>query len=293
MPDTATRTIEANGLRFTIDEAGESENVALFLHGFPESRQSWRHQLPMLANLGWRAVAPDMRGYGDSSRPEGRDAYRIDRLVEDVAALFDALGAKRRLLVGHDWGGMVAWVAAIRQVRPLDGLIQMNIPHPARFREVMKHSWRQRARSSYIAFFQLPWLPEKLLTRKHARLVGQAILDSATHKERFPPEIIRHLRGNAVKPGATTAMLNYYRANFGKGGLDTDRGMVEVPTLLIWGDADTALGAELVPGTEAYVPDLEVRFIPGISHWVQQDAPDEVNAAISEWLAAHGLAHPA
>ena len=125
-----TRTIAANGLTFTVDEAGEGDDVALLLHGFPESRWSWRDQLPLLAELGWRAVAPDMRGYGQSSRPEGVDAYKVEHLVEDVAGLLDALGARRRLLVAHDWGALVAWVFAIERRLPLDGLVIMNVPHP-------------------------------------------------------------------------------------------------------------------------------------------------------------------
>ena len=285
-----TRTVEANGLRFAVDEAGEGDAVALCLHGFPESRRSWRHQLPALAAMGWRAVAPDMRGYGGSSRPAGKDAYRLDALVADAAALFDALGARRRLLVGHDWGGMVAWVFAIRQARPLDGLVVLNIPHPARFREELRRSWRQRMRSWYIALFQLPRLPEALLTARHAAAIGRAITGTAMRPERFGPEIIAHYRDNAVQPGAMTAMLNYYRANFSAKGVAADTGMVAVPTLLIWGEADTALDIILVPGTERYVPQLTVHRLPGVSHWVQQEAPDEVNAAIEAWLAAQPAA---
>jgi epoxide hydrolase 4 len=285
MPPIRSRTIEANGLRFRIDEAGDGDAVALCLHGFPESRRSWRHQLPALAALGWRAVAPDLRGYGESCRPAGQAAYRIDRLIEDAAALFDALGARRRLLIGHDWGGMIAWTFAMRRAAPLDGLIVMNMPHPARLREELRRSWRQKARSWYVAFFQLPWLPERLLTANHAAAIGRAILGTAQHPARFPPEIIRHYRDNAAAPGAMTAMLNYYRANVGSGALPLDDTPVEVPTLLIWGEEDTALDRALVPGTERYVTDLTVRLLPGISHWVQQEAPEEVNAAMAAWLA--------
>ena len=115
-----TRRIEANGLSFQIDESGEGPDVALCLHGFPESRFSWRHQLPHLAQSGWHAVAPDLRGYGQSSRPLGKASYRLEALVEDVAGLFDALGARRRLLIGHDWGAMIAWVFAMEKRLPLD-----------------------------------------------------------------------------------------------------------------------------------------------------------------------------
>lgn len=288
MTGIVSRNVEANGLRFVIDEAGEGDRVALFLHGFPESRLCWRHQLPALAALGWRAVAVDMRGYGQSSRPKGRGAYRIEHLVADVGSLFDALGAKQRLLVGHDWGGIVAWAVASRRVQSLDGLIIINAPHPQVYADVIRRRWRQRFRSWYILYFAIPWLPEAMITAGHAREVEAALRRTASRADMFPPEILRHYRDNASQPGAMTAMLNYYRANLvvrrfvGQG--------VEAPTLLLWGDQDFALGNELVPGTAAYVPDLTIRMLPGVSHWAPEEAPEQVNAAMREWLDANALA---
>jgi len=283
-----SRMIEANGLRFAIDEAGEGDKVALFLHGFPESRHCWRHQLPAFAALGWRAVAVDMRGYGQSSRPLGRAAYRIEHLVRDVAALFEVLGARHRLLIGHDWGGVVAWATAIRRACLLDGLIILNAPHPEVFASVIRRSWRQRLRSWYILFFALPWLPEVFLTARHARAVGDALRRTASRPEVFPPETLAHYRDNAAKPGAMTAMLDYYRANLDLHPM-AQRPSIATPTLLLWGDHDHALGAELVPGTEDHVPDLTVHMLPGVSHWVPEEAPDQVNAAIQKWLADRAL----
>jgi len=288
MTGIASRSIEANGLSFAIDEAGEGDRVALFLHGFPESRLCWRHQLPALAALGWRAVAVDMRGYGQSSRPDRREAYRIDHLIADVASLFTVLGAKRRLLVGHDWCGLVAWTAASRRVTPLDGLVIVNAPHPQVYADVIRRSWRQRLRSWYVLYSALPWLPEAMLTAGHASLVGGVLRRTASRTDVFPPEIMAHYRDNASQPGAMTAMLNYYRAN-----MDVRRFIgsgVEAPTLLLWGDRDFALGSELVPGTAAYVPDLTVCMLPGVSHWAPEEAPDQLNAAVREWLTARRLA---
>ena len=287
MAEAISRTIDANGLRFAIDEAGEGRDVALFLHGFPESRLCWRHQLPALAALGWRAVAVDMRGYGQSSRPEAREAYRIENLVADVGSLFDALGATRRLLIGHDWGGVVAWVAASRRVRPLDGLVIVNAPHPQVYRDAIGSSWRQRLRSWYLLYFALPWLPETMLTSGHARQVKRLLRRTASRPGVFPPEILARYRDNASQPGAMTAMLNYYRANMTS--RRAGRSDVSVPTLLLWGDRDFALGNELVPGTAAYVADLTVRMLPGVSHWAPEEAPDRVNAAMGEWLTGRGL----
>jgi pimeloyl-ACP methyl ester carboxylesterase len=257
--------------------------VALLLHGFPESRFSWRHQIPFLAGRGWRAVAPDLRGYGDSARPGGREAYRIERLVEDAAALFDRLGARRRLLVGHDWGGVIAWAAAMRGVR-LDGLVVMNAPHPARLGEVLRRSPAQMMRSWYVLCFQVPLLPEWLLTARGARAVGQAFRQAG-----LPDEAVARYRADAMRPGAARAMVDYYRANIAGLLRRTATPVIEVPTLLIWGEADVALGVELSERLERYVTDLTVERLPGVSHWVQQEVPEAVNARLARWLALKGL----
>lgn len=278
-----TRTIEANGLRFAIDECGEGPDIALCLHGFPESRKSWRHQLPVLAAQGWHAVAPDLRGYGDSSRPGAKADYHIDRLVEDVGAMFDALGAKRRLLIAHDWGALIAWVFAMRRVRALDGLVIMNVPHPRVFRDVLKTSWAQKKKSWYVAFFQLPKLPEAMLGSNDARAIGQMFLGNAVDKARFPAEIIDHYRANASQPGALTAMINFYRANF-PGILEEPVAVIDVPTLMIWGEQDLALDIALTQGYGPLVTDFTLVRLPDASHWVQQDAPEAVNAAMMDWM---------
>lgn len=278
-----TGRMEANGLSFVVDEAGEGDAVALMLHGFPESRYSWRHQLPLLAGLGWRAMAPDLRGYGHSSRPPKVDDYALDRLTDDVAGLFEAAGAKKRLLIGHDWGGAIAWAFAVRQRLPLDGLIVMNCPHPTVFARVLGASWGQKLKSWYMAFFQLPWLPETLLSAGHARAVGQAFAA-------FPAEVRQAYRDNAAIPGAMTAMINYYRANVASmGAFNAVVPAIEAPTLLVWGEADAYLGLEATEGYEPLVRDFTLTRLPGVSHWVQQEAPEAVNGIVTAWLEAKGL----
>ena len=284
-----TRFIDANGLRFAYDEAGSGPDIALCLHGFPESRFSWRYQLPVLAEAGWHAVAPDMRGYGETSRPLARSAYRLTHLVEDAAALFDAFGARRRLLVAHDWGALVAWHFAIARARPLDGLIIMNVPHPAVFQRVLRTSLAQLGRSWYVFFFQLPFLPEAMLRARGARAVGEAFRGMAVNKAAFPEEVLAHYRDNASQPGALTAMINYYRANFLTLASPRVSTAIDVPVLMIWGEQDTALGLELTEGYEPYVRDFTLRRLPGVSHWVQQEAPEQVNTRLVEWLGEKGL----
>jgi epoxide hydrolase 4 len=283
------RIVRANGIDFACDEAGSGDNVALCLHGFPESRYSWRHQLPLLAEAGWHAVAPDLRGYGDSTRPTERSAYRLRHLVDDAAALFDAFGARRRLLVAHDWGALIAWQLAIERARPLDGLVIMNVPHPAVARAVMRRSFAQWRRSWYIFFFQLPWLPEAMLGARGARAVGKAFHGMAVDKAAFPDAVLDHYRNNARQPGALTAMVNYYRANFSELGRNSPTPRIDVPTLMVWGEEDTALGLELTEGYEQYVADFTLRRLPGVSHWVQQEAPERVNDALRAWLSEKGL----
>lgn len=293
MTEIITRTIEANGLSFVIDEAGEGDNVALFLHGFPESKHSWRHQLPLLAKLGWRAVAFDQRGYGDSSRPKGVKAYDLENLMADAGAVFDALGARRRLLIAHDWGAIVAWCFAMDRIRDLEGLVIMNVPHPAVFQADIRNNPAQRKKSWYVFFFQLPWLPELALTANGARAIGRAFSDMAVDKSRFTEADLAHYRQNALKPGAATAMVNWYRADARNGMKKWAPGkapVIDIPTLMIWGEEDTALGIELTEGYGPYVRDFTLQRLPGVSHWVQQEAPEAVNARLESWLKEKGLA---
>ncbi|MDQ0462606.1 pimeloyl-ACP methyl ester carboxylesterase [Caulobacter ginsengisoli] len=290
-PAITSRLVQANGQSFMVDECGGGDDVALFLHGFPESRYSWRYQLPLLASLGWRAVAPDLRGYGQSSRPRDKAAYRIEHLIADAAGLFDALGAKRRLLVAHDWGAAIAWGFAIEKARPLDGLVIMNVPHPSVFLAAMRGNAAQWKKSWYIAFFQLPGIPEAAMTARNAEAVARAFTGMAVDKSRFPPEVTDHYRRNALIPGAMTAMINYYRANvatmarWGPG----KAAVIETPTLMLWGEEDAALGLELTEGYEGLVTDFTLRRFPGVSHWVQQEAPEAVNTALEGWLRDKGL----
>lgn len=289
--DSAIRTefVDTGEIRFEVDMCGDpaSERLALLLHGFPESSYSWRHQLPVLARLGYRVWAPNQRGYGRTTRPTGARNYRMRALVDDVGRLIDAAGARSVVLLGHDWGGAVAWMAALTQVRPLDGLVVMNLPHPTRFQQGLR-TWAQFRRSWYILFFQFPWLPEKLLALRDARAIREAFRGMALDKTRFPDEVLDVYARQALEPGALTAMLNWYRgvrfidADIQK--LVAEPPVLEVPTLMVWGEHDTALGKELTYGTEKLVRDFTLRYLPGVSHWVQQEAPEAVNSILEDWL---------
>lgn len=263
---------------------GATNRLALCVHGFPELNFSWRHQMPALSELGWRVWVPNMRGYGASDRPQGVDAYHLDRLMADLAALIDASGAREVLLIAHDWGAIIAWQFAIRRVRPLAGLVIMNVPHPHVFARELK-TWGQLRRSWYIFAFQLPWLPDRLLAANRARRIGGAISRMAVDKSAFPRDVLDVYRNAAARPGAITAMINYYRSMARSGSnRPIGDGRVEAPTLMIWGEEDKALGIGCTRGTDAYCADFTLHRLPGVSHWVQQEAPDQVNAIMTAWL---------
>ncbi len=284
------QTIRANGIDFHVATAGSGERLALCLHGFPELSYSWRYQMPLLAQMGYRVWAPDLRGYGRSSRPLGVPAYALEHLEEDVAGLIEASGAKDIVLVGHDWGAVIAWYYAMFGRLRISKLIIMNVPHPALMEKGLR-TRRQLAKSWYIFFFQLPWLPEWGLARRGCEAIGRAFLGMAVDKSRFPDEVLRHYREAAAAPGALTAMLNYYRALIRGLRRTRRRGTPQIgtPTLMIWGEVDAALGKELTYGTEKYVRNLTLRYLPNVSHWVQQEAPETVNAMIEAWLLGRAV----
>jgi epoxide hydrolase 4 len=291
MPETASlrfTTVEANGLSFNVATAGEGERLALCLHGAPELSYSWRHQLPVLADLGYRVWAPDMRGFGGTTRPPLMADYAMENLVDDIAALIDASGAATTTIIGHDWGGIAAWWFAMWKRRPIERLAVLNAPHPALIERGTRRVPRQWPRSLYVAFYQLPRLPERVLSAREGSLIGKMFTRMAVHPERFGEDDIALYRRAFLEPGAMTAMLNVYRAYVRGGGMRRlHRGgypIVDVPTLFIWGERDAALVKALTYGTEGYASDLTVRYIPDASHWVQQDAPDVVNVMLTAWL---------
>ena len=279
------RMVAANGLDFEVAETGEGDRLALCLHGFPELNFSWRYQMPLLAGLGYRVWAPNLRGYGLSSKPEGIDAYSVPNIVADVAALIDASGATEVLLIGHDWGAAVAWAFAIGNVRPLTGLVIMNVPHPACFARELK-TWKQLSKSWYMFLFQAPKLPEALLAANDGAAIRRAFHGDAIDKSNFTPDVLDVYAG-AARRKALTPMLNWYRAaargSFFRAAR-MDLPMIEVPTLMIWGEADRALDIANVRGTERYVRDLTLKRLPNVSHWVQQERPDLVNPILEVWI---------
>lgn len=281
------RIVAANGIDFEVWESGSGDKFALLLHGFPEHAISWRFQVPLLVSLGYRVWTVNQRGYGGTTIPAARSAYSLKNLTEDVAALIDAAGATSTTLIAHDWGALVAWTFAARKMRPLEKLVICNVPHPLCFKREYQRNPKQRKKSWYTRFFQIPLLPETLLSRKGGAPIAKMLRDTSANRANFPREILAVYAANAARPGGMRAMSNWYRCamNDLMAAKDlSDR--IDVPTLICWGEKDVALEVSTLDGVDQYVREVKIVRLPNASHWVQQDAPDEVNAAIREFLAA-------
>lgn len=277
--------VSANGMEFEIFEAGAGDRLALLLHGFPQHAVMWRHLVGPLAAAGFRVWAVNQRGYGATTRPSETDAYSLEKLTTDVAALIDAARPASVSLIGHDWGGLIAWTVAIRSMRPIDALVVLNIPHPLCFRRALEQEWRQKLKSAYAAFFQLPWLPDRLLSAAHGALTERLMQRVAGREGVFSKEAMDIYRANVAAPGAATAMLNWYRAA-GREILEAEdlERPIDAPTLVVWGLNDVALGESCLSGAERYVRSLRIERLPCVSHWTPEDAPEKVNALILSFL---------
>ncbi|MER3432991.1 MAG: epoxide hydrolase [Leptolyngbya sp. ERB_1_1] len=273
--------IQTNGINLHYVTQGEG-NLILFLHGFPEFWYSWRHQIPEFAK-DHKAVAIDLRGYNDSDKPATKDAYKMSEFVADVKGVIEGLGYERCTLVGHDWGGAIAWNFAYTYPKMLDKLIILNLPHPAKFSEGLRTP-QQLLKSWYIFLFQIPTLPEFLIQLGDYKALETAFLGMAVKKTAFSQVDIEQYKNAIAKRGALTSTINYYRNAFQSGIIGKSWDILDVPTLMIWGEEDTALGKELTYGTEQYVRDFQIRYIPNCSHWVQQEQPELVNQYIREFI---------
>ncbi len=277
-------TLLVNGLHLHAVVAGpENGPLIVLLHGFPENWTAWRHAFKPLVEAGYRVIAPDQRGYNLSDKPAGVHNYRLDALAADVRELIRASGREAAIIVGHDWGGAVAWQIALDHPEVVEKLIIMNAPHPAAFARELKENPAQQQRSWYWFFFQLPWLPEVML--------GQSPLDTArlffrlgaVNQNAYSSYDLHTLAASMSQPGALTAMLNYYRAVFRYRPAGTTQ-MIRASTLMIWGEEDVALGKSLTYGLEQWVSDLRIHYIPNCGHWVQNEAPEEVNTQLLEFI---------
>lgn len=258
-----------------VDEGPRDGEVVLLLHGFPQTSHSWRHVRPALVEAGYRVLAPDQRGYSPGARPEGADAYDMPHLLGDVLGVLDGLGVERAHVVGHDWGAAVAWQLASRHPQRVRTLTAVSVPHPLEFTDALRHDEDQRRRSQYMLLFKQPGKAEEVLLEDGARRLRELFGVPGVDVERYVALM--------QEPDVLTKALNWYRATkrADNDGLEP----VTVPTTYVWSDGDEALGRTAAEGTAQHIA-ADYRFVElsGVSHWVPEEAPDALVAAVLERL---------
>jgi pimeloyl-ACP methyl ester carboxylesterase len=274
--------IRTNGVRLHVVTAGPVDGpLVVLLHGFPDFWYGFRRQVAFLAERGFRVMAPDQRGYAESDKPASIAAYQIRELTADVLGLIEAAGREKAHVVGHDWGGGVAWMLAVRNPEKVERLAILNAPHPTVMMTTLKGSAEQLLRSWYMFFFQLPRLPEKLLTAGGGRKAFDSIAAEAAPGA-FTEADYALYREAWTRPGAATGMVSWYRAMF-RNLKSLPRGQdarVRVPALVIWGTGEKYIVRAMADESVALCDDGRLELIEGASHWVKDDAPDRVNALL-------------
>lgn len=285
------RRVATNGITLNVAEAGPEDGpLVVLLHGFPEDWYGWRHQIGPLADAGYRVVAPDQRGYGASDKPRGVASYRLDALVADLVGLVDACGRDRAAVVGHDWGGIVAWAAIERHPDRFGRAVVLNAPHPAVMQRALRQDLAQICRSWYAFGFQLPALPEWLLRRKNYRLLERG-LTATSRPGAFSHADLELARSAWGQPGALRAMIHWYRAAARSCRLPLPEPPIATPTLILWGARDHALGPGLARLSFAQCRDARIEWFPEATHWIAHEEPERVNRSVLDFLGpATGLA---
>lgn len=267
----------------TVSAGDDGAPLVILLHGFPEYWVGWKNQLPALAGAGYHLLAPDQRGYNLSSKPRDLAAYNLDQLTGDVVGLIRAHGRERAFVVGHDWGAAVAWWTAIKFPQVVEKLVVLNVPHPTVMRRFATESLEQQMRSWYIAFFQIPWLPEFLM-RLNNWQAARRMMRASSHPHTFSDEDMQMYVRAWSRPHAMRSMINWYRAVLRTKMARLPDVRVRRPTRIIWGVQDIALSRELAPRSLEMCDQGDLHFIESATHWVQHDAPERVNQLILEFI---------
>jgi len=280
LPELDDLWFERDGVRLHAVAAGPTDGpLVILLHGFPEFWYSWRKQIGPLAAAGFRVVAPDQRGYNLSSKPPRVRDYAIGKLVADVVYIAGRLGRERFHLAGHDWGAAVAWTTALLAPERLHKLAILNVPHPAVFLRTVRSNPRQMLRSWYMAFFQLPGIPEQRFAANNFEM-GIKSLVASSHPGTFTADDLDHYRRAWSQPGTVTAMINWYRAMFrSRPPLPKDP-TVHIPTRILWGARDMFLLPEMAQESIAYCDSAQLTYFPNATHWLQHEEPEAVSAAL-------------
>jgi epoxide hydrolase 4 len=256
--------------------------LLILLHGFPEFWYGWRHQISPLAEVGFRVVVPDQRGYNRSSKPQGLKNYQLSCLTDDVLAIADQLGHQRFLLAGHDWGAMVAWHTAITHPDRVARLAILNVPHPAVIKRALKRRPQQLLRSWYMFFFQIPWLPEFLIRFADFQSSKKSLVQSS-RPGAFSPEDLEYYAKAWSQLGALTGMVNWYRALL-RYPPKVDHGRVTVPTRILWGVHDSFLLPVLARESVRYCSQGELITFENATHWLQHEEPERVSELLKSFF---------
>jgi pimeloyl-ACP methyl ester carboxylesterase len=274
-----------NGIRLHVVESGPEDGTpVILLHGFPEFWYGWRHQIGPLADAGFRVLAPDQRGYAESDKPGPVSAYALDILADDVAGLIESTGRPRAAVVGHDWGGVVAWWIAVRHPGRVERLAVLNAPHPVVFRRHLRSSPRQLLKSWYTFYFQLPWLPEAVFRLGNGRRLSAA-LRRTSRPGTFTEADLDRYRAAWSAPGAITGMIHWYRAAMRHRPARPADPRIHAPTLLIWGAKDRFLDLGLARPSLEQCDRGRLEIIEAATHWVQHEEPERVNRLLLDFLS--------
>ncbi|MCI0361743.1 MAG: alpha/beta hydrolase [Planctomycetaceae bacterium] len=283
MPDIEFARVKTNGISLNVAQSGpESGPLAILLHGFPEFWYGWKKHIPALAAAGYRVWAPDQRGYNTSDKPPLVRDYSLDTLAADVVGLVDAAGRERAILVGHDWGAAVAWWVANNFPERIYKLVIINVPHPLVLRRLLRTSPRQLMRSWYMFLMQLPGLVEWVSRRNNWHMLVEG-LKSSSMPGTFTDADFDEYRRAWSRPGAYTAMLNWYRAMFRYGARRPKHERIAPQTLMLWGRHDKFIGPEGAELSLAMCDRGELVMFDDNTHWLQLERPEEVCRRIVEF----------
>ncbi len=276
--------LKVGDVRLHVVQAGPKDGKpVILLHGFPDFWAGWDRQIVPLVAAGCRVILPDQRGYNLSDKPHGLSPYRLDVLAKDITGLMDILGYEKAALVGHDWGGVVAWTAAVLYPRRVERLAVLDAPYlPVVAGSLFTHP-EQLVKSSYMYFFQLPWLPEAALHRNDWQALVSSMRRTAPPGA-FSEEDLARYREAWNQPGAMTAMLNWYRALFRRPYRLPYHPALSMPVLILWGAQDFALGRELAEKSRSICPHAEMVIFESANHWIQREKADEVNRLLLKFF---------
>ncbi|WP_221886695.1 alpha/beta fold hydrolase [Halonotius terrestris] len=274
---------EVNDVTLHVVSAGDpADPVVVLLHGFPEFWYGWSEYIKGFVQADYRVLVPDQRGYNRSEKPDGVQPYRVGTLAEDIVALLATEPCDSAHLIGHDWGGTVAWHVALRSPESVDRLGIINMPHPTVFTEALQSNPKQRQKSQYIFAFQQPNTPEKRVKQTNFD-TWVSVMNGPSKPGAFSTTDFERYRQAWAEPGAPTAMLNWYRA-LGEYGIEPPRTQVESPTVLLWGENDQALIPELAPKSMGFCTDSDLEQFPDATHWITHEYPDRVSELLLEHL---------